>query len=218
MGDAAGDHDRRAERQFERLVFFSDAVFAIAITVLVLDLKVRPGPHGELRLADSISSIVGFVLSFYVIGRYWMAHHALFGALHREDSRLRIANLVFLAFVVFLPFPTGVIASYPISRTAVVFYALSVAAVGLSQIVLCLAARRPALMLPGETRGGTALALARATPAPAVFLLSLAPAIFAPRLAAYFWLLLLPVGRVGEWIGKGLQRRIDARAAAPAST
>jgi uncharacterized membrane protein len=209
MRDTMLDREDRGERQFERLVFFSDAVFAIAITVLVLDLKAPLGPHGELRLAGAISGVVSFLISFFVIGRYWIAHHSLFGALHREDGPLRALNLVFLASVVFLPFPTSVLETFTASRTTVDFYALSVGAVGLLQVCLCLVARRSGLMRPGETRGGTMQTVAQSLPAPVVFLVSVAVAQVSPRSAMLLWVAILPAGGVADRIGRRLRRRID---------
>jgi uncharacterized membrane protein len=214
MGEERSDHEGREDRQFERLVFFSDAVFAIAITLLVLDIRVTPGPHGALRLDTAVPSIVSFALSFAVIGRYWVAHHALFGGLRREDPTLRAANLVFLFAVVFLPFPTKVLNEYPISTTSVEFYGVSVATVGLLQILLCFIARRARLMRAGETRGGTVRFAVRALAAPSVFIVSIAVAAAGsePRVAAYLWILIVPVSLAADRLAPILQRRIDLTA------
>ena len=121
---------------FERFLLFSDAVFAIAITLLVLDLKPSLSSAGEFVIAPVIPNLIGFGLSFYVVGRYWLAHHQLFEAVRTYDRRLLTANLAFLASIVFLPFPTSVVAlGKPVSRT-VIFYTLSVAAVGLLMVAL----------------------------------------------------------------------------------
>src|SRR5215472_2918297 len=90
---------------YQRLLFFSDAVFAIAITLLVLDLRLPPGSQ-VFDLAAVRQQIIGFVVSFYVIGRFWLSHHALFEGVAGYDVRLLATNLLFLAAVVFLPFPT----------------------------------------------------------------------------------------------------------------
>jgi uncharacterized membrane protein len=218
MGDHTAEHDGRLDRQFERLVFFSDAVFAIAITLLVLDLRAPPGPHGELRLSSSVGSIISFAISFFVIGRYWLAHHALFGALRREDGALRAINLVFLFSVVFLPFPTKVLEAFPLTTTSVMFYALSVAAVGLLQVVLCFVARRPHLLRAGETRGGTVHFAFHSLSAPLVFLASTAVAWPTPRLTPFVWILILPASLLADRLGRRIERRLDARRPAGAST
>jgi len=194
---------------FDRLVFFSDAVFAIAITLLVLDLKPPLGPGRAFRLAPVLPNLVGFGLSFYVIGRYWLAHHHLFEAIHAYDRRLLTTNLVFLAFIAFLPFPTSVVALGSAESGAVIFYTLSLAAVGLLMIALALVARRPALMRPGQTRGGTVQLVCSMTPAPATFLLSAAVAIDRPRTALWLLLLLIPASWACDRLGGALQRRID---------
>jgi uncharacterized membrane protein len=82
--------------QLERLVFFSDAIFAIAITLLVLDLKLAPDSHGVIIWDEIGPKLFAFALSFFVIGIYWLNHHQLFGALRTEDGALRWVNLLFL--------------------------------------------------------------------------------------------------------------------------
>jgi hypothetical protein len=137
---------------FERFIFFSDAVFAIAITLLVLDLRV---PNADaFALAPLIPKLLGFGISFYVIGRYWLAHHRLFEAVEGYDGLLLGANLWFLASIAFLPFPTSVVTEARPNAAPVTFYAASMMVVGLAMFVLVLIARRPALLRPGQTRGG----------------------------------------------------------------
>jgi uncharacterized membrane protein len=196
MSVAAHPPDDREQRQFERLAFFSDAVFAIAITLLVLDLKPPSGPTFRLDLGELLPTFLGFVISFSVIAIYWLTHHAIFGALVREDRRLRIANLVFLACIAFLPFPTSIIARYPATSGSVIFYALSVAAVGLCEVILILAARRQGLMRPGETPETTRWLIARGLTPPAIFLSSAVVAPFAPGPAQWVWILIWPGLRI----------------------
>ena len=154
---------------FERLVFFSDAVFAIAITLLVLDLKLQTGPHGDILWDRLIPKVLGFVISFSVTSFYWLAHHRLFKTLRAESVWLRSTNLVFLGCVVFLAFPTSVISEHPTTTWAVIFYALSVSSTGLLMALLVLVARRPEMMRPEETRGGTWILFLRALGPPLVF-------------------------------------------------
>ncbi len=116
----------------DRILFFSDAVMAIAITLLVIDLRL-PGLVGEsseeglsrtlLRLWPNY---LGYLLSFFVIGNYWLSHHRLFRPVRRYDDRLCLLNLVFLFFIALLPFSTRLIGLYPRSRTAVLVYSLNV--------------------------------------------------------------------------------------------
>ena len=107
--------------QLERLTFFSDAVFAIAITLLIIEVHV---PHvgaiddasywqalGELR-----GSLLGFMLSFLVIGLLWMAHHRVFGLLHDYSPKIMWPNLLLLMTVAFMPFATALMSSNPRAR------------------------------------------------------------------------------------------------------
>jgi uncharacterized membrane protein len=192
MGEEGHRNETRETRQFERLVFFSDAVFAIAITLLVLDLKPPVGAFNTLAVKAMIPSFEGFGISFFVIAVYWLSHHDLFGALRRDDRPLRVMNLAFLASIAFLPFPTSVIALYKATTAPVIFYALSVATVGLLQVGLILTARRPSLMREGEHRADTRRLVVRSLVAPAVFLASVGVAIRWPHAATYMWILIWP--------------------------
>ena len=98
-----------------RLEAFSDGVFAIAITLLVLDLHVERGlPSGMLggHLLHAWPSYASYVVSFLVIGIIWVNHHAMFHHIGRVDRPLLFLNLLLLLFVVAIPFPTALLAEY----------------------------------------------------------------------------------------------------------
>ena len=195
---------------FERMLFFSDAVFAIAITLLVLDLRVPPIENGVLHLDALIPKLIGFVVSFFVISQYWLAHHRLFETVTRYDPPLLRANLLFLASIAFLPFPTSAVAELSRTGIAVMFYALSVAGVGLLLFTLILVARRPALCAQGATRGGTWAMAIRSLGAPLLFMTTAAVAAANPSLATRLWWLLLIVLPLSTRLGAAIGRRIDA--------
>jgi len=92
-----------------RLESFSDGVFAIAITLLVLTIA-QPADYHHLaeQLTDRWPSLAAYVVSFSVIGIMWLNHHAIFGQLARVDRGLAYLNLLLLLTVAFLPYPTGV--------------------------------------------------------------------------------------------------------------
>lgn len=102
------------QRGFERLVNFSDAVVAIAATLLILPLVDIAGPTEGVTTWDLIAEhgaeIFAFVLSFVVIFRLWLTHHRIFRDLTGYTMPLAWANLVWLLSIVFLPFPTKLIA------------------------------------------------------------------------------------------------------------
>lgn len=102
-----------SEHLLERLVFFSDAVFAIAITLLVIEIHIPELPaqsdnDGAWRELLHIGpSLFAFALSFLVIGRFWMGHHRAFGAVRHYDERMVWPNLQYLLGVAFMPFATA---------------------------------------------------------------------------------------------------------------
>jgi uncharacterized membrane protein len=111
------DEDTSGDLSLDRLVFFSDAVFAIAVTLLVLDIRVPSFPHG-LSIADSwraffdlTPSFFAFALSFLVIGRFWMGHHERFRSLRHFNARLMWPNLVYLMAIAYMPFATAFLGS-----------------------------------------------------------------------------------------------------------
>jgi uncharacterized membrane protein len=97
----------------ERLLAFSDGVFAIAITLLVLDLRPPESKHGLLTgLLDLWPHYLSYVFSFVIIGIIWAQHHFIFRQIHRSDHVFLLINLLFLMWIVFLPFPTSILAEY----------------------------------------------------------------------------------------------------------
>jgi uncharacterized membrane protein len=122
-----------------RLEAFSDGVFAIAITLLVLEIPVPHVEHGKLadRLLDQWPSYAAYVVSFAIIGIIWMNHHAVFGYVRRADRGLLLLNLNLLLWVVLIPWPTSRLAEYmreggSDERAAALVYALTMTLMGVS--------------------------------------------------------------------------------------
>ena len=133
----------------ERVAAFSDGVFAIAITLLVLDVREGEGEDLLARLADGWPHVAGFGLSFLVIGLMWLNHHRLLGRATQVGTPALLANLALLAAVSFLPFPTRVLAEHafdggPDATTATAFYALGCLLVSASFFAVTEAIRRDA--------------------------------------------------------------------------
>jgi uncharacterized membrane protein len=114
-----------------RIEAFSDGVFAIAITLLILEIQVPPRtPHGGLRaaLVDLWPSYLAFLASFMTIGVMWLNHHRLFTLISKRDDWLIAFNLIVLLGVTWLPFPTALLAEHlqgphPDQQTAAIVYA-----------------------------------------------------------------------------------------------
>jgi uncharacterized membrane protein len=110
----------KAGFQLERMILFSDAVFAIAITLLVIEIKI-PDKHELSEISDKtllhsldllIPKFIGFFVSFMLIGLYWTIHHRMFGFVTSYDRKILVLNLVFLFFIAFMPFSTGFYSEY----------------------------------------------------------------------------------------------------------
>lgn len=140
-----------SERDTARLEAFSDAVFAIAITLLILEIHVPEFEDGQSlwhSLADLWPSYFGYAVSFLVIGIMWVNHHDVFHIVRRVDHWVLVSNLLLLCCVAFLPFPTAVLAAHigkPDESTAIVFYAATFV---VTSIVFNLLWRYPARRAP----------------------------------------------------------------------
>ena len=118
---------------FDRVLFFSDAVFAIAVTLLVLplaDVALPPTQVGP-QLVRLIPQMLTFALSFIVTGLFWMSHHKWFQLVSAFDTRSLWINMIFLLCVAFLPFPTSVLAQRGDTSAATAFYAGAIVATGI---------------------------------------------------------------------------------------
>lgn len=129
----------RERAKLERLIFFSDAVFAIAMTLLVIEVRL-PHLHGATdralaqALADLLPNYIGFIISFLVIGRFWTGHHRLMAMIDTADPALVRVNLLLLMAIAFMPFPTAVLSDYSLLRVAIGFYTAYLLLVGLANV------------------------------------------------------------------------------------
>ena len=131
----------KREFQLERIILFSDAVFAIAITLLVLEIKV---PHvGEDKnnsliniLIGMTPKFIGFFISFLVIGQYWIVHHKLFGFVDDYDGGLLWLNLIFLMSIVLMPFSTALYSENIKSTLSFVIYCSNIFTSGIIACIL----------------------------------------------------------------------------------
>jgi uncharacterized membrane protein len=126
-----------------RVEAFSDGVFAIAITLLILDIKVptvEPGQHLWSALGEQWPSYAAYVVSFLVIGIIWLNHHTMFGYIARVDRGLVMINLLLLLVVVVIPWPTALMAEYlrddTASHDAAVVYSGTMVLVAVAYVAL----------------------------------------------------------------------------------
>jgi uncharacterized membrane protein len=185
--------------EYDRVLFFSDAVFAIAITLLVVDIRVPNAvANAAQEIHGSLDKILSFAISFLVIGLFWMGHHRLFRYITALDRRLIFFNLLFLGTIAFLPYPTALLfAGSTKQPAATVFYAACVASAGLVELVLWFYATHTKGLVPASVPSRIRrYELSQLLPTPVVFLLSIPVAFAAPGVAPFTWILLLPIGRI----------------------
>jgi uncharacterized membrane protein len=134
------DYDPRSVA-FERILFFSDAVFAIAITLLALDIRLPQVPvDADLgrRMSSLTPQIVAYVISFFQLAQFWSAHHQLFRYIVQYDSTLIWLNLTFLLLIAFLPVPTSVLGETGLTSASVTFLASCLMLAGLAELAVWL--------------------------------------------------------------------------------
>jgi uncharacterized membrane protein len=188
--DPNPQYRRRSESlEFERVAFFSDAVFAIAMTLLVVGIGI-PSVH---ELGGKTTEIFSFFLSFLVIGLYWLAHHRFFSKLTAVDVRFMKLNLVYLAAIAFMPFPTALVGKYGDSEAVViVLYAITLAVASFFEAVMFWHAQQAGLLRQRlAERALRKYMIASVAPA-IVFVVSIPIALVDAGVALLSWLLIFP--------------------------
>ena len=183
--------------EHRRLEAFSDGVFAIAITLLVLDIGVPKSEFDDLwhGIGSQWPSYLGYATSFLTIGGIWLMHHAIVRRIDRADSTVMRINLLLLMLVAFLPFPTKLVAEAidrtSAERAAVIFYGLSLLLVSTAVAALWryLATHRDLLRDDVSDEEVTAIRN-RTAPNVGFYLLAIALAFLAPQVAAFGYLAL----------------------------
>ena len=192
--------------EFGRVMYFTDAVFAIAMTLLVVEIGVPETVAGDAddpgallaAFADKGPLIFAFFLGCYVIGSYWVAHHRLMSWLVAVDRGFVALTVVYLSFVALLPFPTGVLGEFGENPTSVIAFALNMGAVSTMEAVLFRHARRrrlfrqewPEAVYRWELRASLSPVLMFALSIPVAFVF------VQPRVAILMWFLAIPLGQL----------------------
>jgi uncharacterized membrane protein len=198
-------------RELDRLIFFSDAIFAIVMTLLILEIRAPVDVPSNVA-ATEVPSLVwalwpkffSYVLSFLVIGTYWIAHHQIFRYVRSYNRSLLWLNLVFLLSISFIPFPTDLLGEYGELRFSVIVYAASL---GMARLLLAVVWW---YIVAGPIRTGDELDpgmaryhLFRSLAIPALFFLSIGISLVSVNAAVASWLLLF----VADLVMWRLQRR-----------
>jgi TMEM175 potassium channel family protein len=206
IGMAEGD----SSKGLDRLLALTDGVFAIAITILVLDLRVPAdiAPRElSAHIAELIPEFISYAISFAVIAIYWQAQREAFEDIERHDAVLTWMTFAFLMAIAFLPFPTLLIGEFLDQQISVVFYAADAAVASLLLVGISWYARHGHRLVPehvDDERGR--LRTAQGLAVPVVFLASIVISFWSPKLALYSWLLLAATDPVVAWAWRRAQR------------
>ncbi|MES1221461.1 MAG: TMEM175 family protein [Bacteroidota bacterium] len=201
-------NELRKEFQLDRLILFSDAVFAIAITLLVIEIKI-PEIHEDVSdklllrsLGHLIPKFLGFIISFMLIGIYWTIHHRMFGYVTNFNRKLLLLNLFFLFFVALMPFSTGFYSEYAGPelmrqqlKVPMTFYVLNFCAVGFINYIMWRHIGNPKNKLAEPPIDPIVLRLAklRSLTVPSVFMAMLVVAYLADVMYAVWVPMLIPI-------------------------
>lgn len=181
-----------------RIEAFSDGVFAIVITLLVLEIKVPSlaGPASDAALVaaliDELPVIASCAISFFIIAIFWVSHHQFWHSLRQADWPLLWLNNLVLLFIVFIPIPTWMIGTYPTLRTPAVIFGAVMASAGLAFLAMrAYAGGRTGLtdMTAAETRRS----LRRSAIGPVLNLSGAVAALWAPPLWSFAFYVAVPI-------------------------
>jgi uncharacterized membrane protein len=190
----------------ERLLALSDGVVAIALTLLVLSLHVPHLPSNAQdandaawlarQLQDLTDPLISYVISFYVIAQFWLAHHRTFRLMSGHDEALAWWNFLFLFTITMLPFTSDLLGQYASNPLAVDIFALNLLLASLSTVIVVSVAQRKGLLKPGSHAVELRTGRVRSLGVGIVVVASMGVAWASPEVAKYMWFLIAVVPRV----------------------
>ena len=213
-------NESRLDFQIDRLSFFSDGVFAIAITLLIIEIKVPVIEHASNEaLSHSLSEMslkfIGFLISFAIVGHYWSVHHRIFGYVKKYNSPLLWVNLGFLCSVVLLPFSSGLLGEYSSDLhlyVPYVVYVINICLTGLMNCWLWLYISNPRRQFLTHTISDARirLGLYRSLIIPLVFIISLVVFYINPFISRFIPLV---IPFLLHWGLKGVEKSVNMKEA-----
>jgi uncharacterized membrane protein len=179
-----------------RIAAFSDSVFAFAATLLVLNIKVPELLPAQLttelprQVFQLWPQLLSYIMSFVIVGIYWVAHHVMFHHIKRSDRLMLWLNITFLMCIAFIPFPTALISRYGAVQTAVVVYAGTLAITGVLLELLWWYATRGHYLVERELPDRVIrLGSIKTIIAPCAYALSIAISFFNPKFSIILFVL-----------------------------
>jgi len=207
--------------EFDRVAFFSDALYAIAMTLLIVVIEVPEIPEDAAddpaalweAIREQLPGLFAFFLAFYLLSRFWVAHHSFVSSLAAYNRSLISMNMFYLAFVASLPFTSGLVGRYFSNPVSVALFATALFVISSMETVMFWYAYRAGLlripMTPTVFRAG----LANSSLPSVLFLISIPLAFVSSLLAVLLWLLAIPIGLlIDRWTGvrsKSLRDKLE---------
>lgn len=202
------DHDifeNRRQFQLERMILFSDAVFAIAITLLIIEIKIPHFDEGMVTqqmlghaLREKLPEFIGFVLSFVVIGQFWTGHHRLFGYIKDYSGPMLWLNLLMLLWVVLMPFSSYLNMQFGNLDITWFWYSMNLALIEISVFFMWVhISKRPELCTMGHDKTFMRFARIRSFIIVLIFLsggiLTMMPWLWAKWVSRFIFFLIFPL-------------------------
>jgi uncharacterized membrane protein len=188
--------------EFGRVLSVSDAIFGLAMTLLVVSIVVPPGLTSvqfTAAVGELVPRIAIMALSFAVAASAWLGHRRFFSRLQRIDAGIQWRNFVLLGLVALIPLAHQVLGSYPQEPLSYVLYAVILSAVNVMFVALELHAARRNLLRPGSSEASHRLEVARAVLDAAGFALSIPLAFLVVAWTPLLWVALLPLEALLVW-------------------
>lgn len=184
----------------EHVVSFSDAVFAFSITIMALSIQIPNFPSNiaesefTKRLGEVVTpSIIHYIISFLVVGMYWIAYHRMFEHIIRANLTLVWLNLIFLLLISLVAYFTGLLSTYDIHRIVVISFASILTAAGFASSIIWWYATQNRRLVDNDTHPQLVrYFLVRGFASPVIFLASIGIAFIDVQLAEYFWIAIIP--------------------------
>jgi uncharacterized membrane protein len=200
----------KAGSRVERLTLFSDAIFAFAMTLLAVDIRVPEIAQNlvssqlNVELANLAPKFIGYGLSFFISASYWVFYHRIFANIKRYDRALIWLNIAFLFFIVLIPFPSDLIGRYLSQEVSIIIYSTMMAATGFTGSLIWLYASRHHRLVDKSLSNAAIKRMSmRTCITPVLFLVSI-PASFALHIfTPVMWLLAWPLGRLLDHYFRG---------------
>ncbi|HWU58497.1 MAG TPA: TMEM175 family protein [Microbacteriaceae bacterium] len=200
-----------AGRETERTVFFSDAVMAIAMTLLVLEIKIPDAVHDPTSAsdtADDVYALVAYVLAFILIAINWMAHHRTFRVIERFDRQLQLINFGFLFFIATVPLPLRYMAEFGTESSSVMLFGFVLAMPSLFLWWLWRHAFRARLCSSHVDVGLYRYVRRAFFPIPIVAAICIIGClVIGPQIGMYFWVAVIPAYALTMWWPLASERR-----------